>query len=187
MIEAILSRVVRRKKPAAQEDDLCPVEYDMRELNDRMYKAMGRLGKTRVDIAKLYGMDPNIPLVLQPVEKIPRPNMGNVAKLAGYMGVSVRWLLHGEPENDVDLFVMGHQAVQGHGNGASAAQGGAIISGAQNSTVVVQHINGGELNNLEREMIHSFRTLSARDQTAVMSYVFALEKENAGKKNNPPA
>lgn len=85
MIEAIPSHVVSRKKSEAQKDDLSPIEYDMRGLNDRMYKAMGKLGKTRVDIAKLYRIDPDIPLALQPAEKAPRPNMVNVAKLEEYM------------------------------------------------------------------------------------------------------
>lgn len=166
----------------------------MPAMNDRVHLAMIRLGQSRVDIAELFGMDTSIPLAMQPPEKVPRPTIGNVAKISGHMGVSVRWILYGEPENDVDRFVIGQQACAPSCGpscglacnvdaGRSASQGGAVISGAQNSTVVVQHITGDDLSSMEREMIHAIRSLSARDQAAVMAYVFALEKESAEKKS----
>lgn len=91
------------------------------------------------------------------------------------------------PENDVDFFVMGNQTAKWHVNRASAAQGSEIISGAQNSTVFVQYISGNDLSVMERELIHSDRKLSPRDQAEVMAYVLALEKGNASRKNEPPA
>ena len=170
----------------------------MTAMNDRVFLAMIRLGQTRVDIAELFGMDTSVPLAMQPPEKVPRPTIGNIAKISGHMGVSVRWLLHGEPENDVDRFVIGQQACVpscgplcdrgcSSNGGRSASQGGAIISGAQNSTVVVQNIKGDDLSPMEREMLRSIRALSARDQAAIISYVFALEKGSTGINNDPPA
>ena len=183
-IRTIIRRIAWRKK-MTNEDDLCPIEYDMQAINDRMYKAMVKLGKTRVDIATLYGMDPGIPLAMQPPERVPRPTLGNIAKLSGYLGVSVKWLLHGEAENDVDIFVMGlqigtHTPVS-NGAGSSAAQGGAIISGAMNSTVVVQHMVGDDLSAMEREIISAIRKLPVREQATVISYIFSME--NATSQN----
>ena len=175
----------KKKKVALDEKDLSPLKYDMHAVNDRVYRAMSRVGKTRVDIAMLYGMDTSIPLALQPREKVPRPTMENIVKLSVFLGVSVRWILYGEPENEVDIFVMGPHACDTaymSVTGQSASQGGAIIAGARNSTVVVQNIAGEGLSSMERELIRTIRQLSPREQAAVMSYVFALDQESKDKK-----
>lgn len=157
----------------------------MLAVSDRVYRAMSRIGKTRVEVAALYGMDPSIPLALQPREKVPRPTMENLVKLSVFLGVSVRWILYGEPENEVDIFVMGPHACDTacmSVTGQAASQGGAIISGAKNSTVVVQNISGEELSSMERELIRTIRQLPPRKQATVMSYVFTLEEQTKDKK-----
>ena len=172
-------------RPKLENHDLCPAKYDMYAINERVYRTMSRVGKTRVDIATLYGMDASIPLALQLREKVPRPTMGKVVKLSGFLGVSVRWILHGEPENEVDIFVMGPHSCGTacmSVTGQAASQGGAIISGAKNSTVVVQNISGEELSSMERELIRTIRQLPPREQATVMSYVFTLEEQTKDKK-----
>lgn len=194
LVRAAVMRLKMRKVDVA-EADLSPIDYDMKEINQRAHLAMRRTGRTRIEVAELYGMDTDIPIAMQPPERIPRPTMANVVKLAGLLGVSVRWMLYGEPENDVDLFVIGQQQACSPTCGPacmacgerSASQGGAIISGALNSTVVVQNIKGDDLTDLERELLQSIRALSARDQAAVISYVFTLGQENASIENGLPA
>lgn len=166
----------------------------MKAINDRVYQAMVRLGKTRVDIAELFGMDPSIPLSMQPVGKVPRPTMENVVKLSVFMGISVKWILYGEAENDVDLFVIGPPScevschlVKAGGGSAEASKGGAIITGAQNSTVVVQHINGEDLSELERAVIESIRKLEPRKQAEAMSFILSMEHEAAEKQKEAPS
>ena len=179
-VRAVLSRFCR-KKVDLRENDLSPDEYNMRAVNDRVYRAIIRVGKTRAEVATMYGMDANIPLAMHPPEKVPRPTMENVVKLAGFLGVSVRWILYGEPENDVDLFVMGQQQTGTAVAGAAATNGAAIITGAHNSTVVVQNFKGHGLTDCEREMIRVFRQLPVRDRAAVVSYVLAFEHQEPQK------
>ena len=165
------------RKANIAEADLSPIEYDMKAINRRAQHAMARMGKTRVEVAEFFGMDSSIPLAMQPREKIPRPTMGNVVKLAEYLGVSIRWMLYGDIENDVDQFVMRQNSnapVMAQVKN-SAEQGAAIISGASNSTVIVQNISG--VNDMEREMITAIRRLPIKEQAAVMAYIFSLEKE----------
>lgn len=178
----------RRNKVALNETDLSPAKYALDEINDRASRAMARTGRTRVDVARMFGMDPGIPLAMQPPEKVPRPTMESVVKLAGFLGVSVRWLLYGEPQNDVDLFVVGKQGHHGAISQAavkSAGHGAAIISGANNSTVVVQNIKGEISCPVEREILRIFRSLPAEKRVQVADYVFSVEKEILKKKNGP--
>lgn len=135
----------------------------------------------------MYGMDASIPLAMQPPERVPRPTMENMVKLSGLLGVSVRWMLHGEPENDVDVFVMGPLPSGASLAATAATNGAAIISGASNSTVVVQNIRGDDLSGMEREMILTLRQLHPKDQAAAFSYVFALESSAAEQKEKAPS
>ena len=182
LVRAVLLRLRSKKNVELKETDLSPDDYNMKDINDRVLKAIMRTGKTRVEVADLYGMDTSLPLAMQPPEKVPRPTMENVVKLAVFLGVSVRWILHGEPENEVDLFVMSQQSagMTSHtAQAASASQGAAIINGANNSTVVVQNITGESLSELEREVIKAIRQLPVREQASVASYVFAIEEKAA--------
>lgn len=189
---------LRMFKPKIKEKDLNPFLYDLKGINDRMYKAMMKLGITRVDIARLYGMDERLPLAMQPQKKIPRPTIENVVKLADYMGVSVRWLMYGEPENTVDMFVIGQQITKQNSTpntayaetvGASASTGAAIITGTSNSTVIVQNIKKErEESKFEIELLKAFRNLNAKEQILVMSYLFTLEKNTEKElEKQPPA
>lgn len=154
--------------------ELCPDQYDFLEMNERVYRAMYKLGKTRVDIAKLFGMDATIPLSMQPEDKVPKATMGSIVKLSNYLGVSVRWILHGDPENEVDIFVLGHKTQDRVGI-ISSVSGSALVQGNENSTIVVKNISGMDLTEQEREMVYTFRRLSVRDQAAVLSFVFELD------------
>lgn len=179
-MKLIISRLFKRKNIKLKEQDLNPESYDMKAINDRVYRAMLKTGKTRIDIANLYGMDASVPLALQPPEKVPRPTIGNIVKLSNFMGVSVRWILYGEPENDVDIFVGSAPtggAIGATALGASAAQGAAIITGARNSMVVVQNGKGDDLSPMEQEVIKILRNIPPREQAVAMSYIFALEQE----------
>ena len=182
-MRAVLSKF-RRKRIKLEENDLSPVEHNMQEINERVHTALNRVGKTRVELATMFGMDASIPLAMQPPEKIPRPTMENVVKLSVFLGVSVRWLLHGEPENDVDLFVMHHRPGGSTfmASSTTAEHGAAIITGANNSTVVVQNFKGENLNDMERAVIQAIRQLPPRAQASAMSYVFALEREEIEEK-----
>lgn len=182
-IRAAVSRL-RRRCVRLQPQDLSPAEYDMKAVNDRVYAAMKKMGKTRVDVAMLYGMDVNLPLAMQPAGKVPRPTLENVSRLADFLGVSVRWILHGEAENSVDIFVAGAGSPTATGSLdlSAASNGAAIINGAQHSTVVVQHINGDDLTEMERAIVTSLRNIPPRDRAAAMSYIFALEQEAQDEK-----
>lgn len=182
-IRAAVSRL-RRRCVRLQQHDLSPAEYDMKAVNDRVYAAMKKMGKTRVDVATLYGMDVSLPLAMQPAGKVPRPTLENVSRLADFLGVSVRWILHGEPENSVDVFVAGTGSPPAAGSLdlSAASNGAAIINGAQHSTVVVQHINGDDLTEMERAIVTSLRNIPPRDRAAAMAYIFALEQEAQDEK-----
>ena len=182
MKKTVISKF-RKKCLKLRENDLSPAEYNMRDINERVYRAMMKMGKSRVDVAELYGMDTTIPLAMQPPEKVPRPTMENVVRLSRFLGVSVRWMLYGDPENDVDRFVVGDTSDSRQTRG-SVSHGAAIIAGATNSTVVVQNIKADGLSDLERAVLQALRTLPPRDQASVMSYIFALEKESLDNQGN---
>ena len=172
----------RIKRTPYQEKDLCQFKYDMKGINDRFHKAMFKTGKTRAEVAELFGMDPCIPLALQPPEKVPRPTMENIIRLSAFLGVSVRWILHGDPENDVDLFVSSGPGNQSGVMCSAASQGAAIISGANNSTVVVQNIKGDDLSATEREILQAFRAMSPRNQAVAMCFIFDLDSSSENEK-----
>lgn len=171
----------RRKKSNSHGAELCPKLYDMRAINNRVYLAAGKVGKTRIDLAELFGLDPNIPLHEQPPEKIPRPTMESMARVANFLGVSVRWLLHGEPENEVDLFVSSITAGRMGPDGMSVAAnigGPAVLQKNENcSTVIVKNIQGEYLTDQEREILSAFRGLRAADQAAVISYLLSMDRQ----------
>lgn len=178
---------LKMRKVNTKETDLSPVKYDLKAINIRAHKAMTRTGRTRLEIAEFFGMDCAIPLAMQPPEKIPRPTMANIIKLAQFLGVSARWMLYGEPENDVDFFVTcpgsgaGPQVTATSTN--AAKQGAAVISGASNSTVIVQNISG--LNEIENEVISTLRRFTLREQATVLAYIYALEDELKEKEKGP--
>lgn len=178
-VQAVFLRLKMRKVDVIEED-LSPIEYDMKGINNRVYRAMSRTGRTRTEIAELFGMDSSIPLAMQPLEKIPRPTMGNVVRIAALLGVSVRWVLYGEPECDVDFFVES-APTQVQGAAALAIQGSAVVNGNERSTIIVKNIQGEPLSDQEREVLLAFRRLSVRDQAAIMSFVFELENQTFSK------
>ena len=174
-----------------READLSPADYDLCAINQRASLAITRTGRTRIEVAEMFGMDTSIPIAMQPRKKIPRPTMDSIIKMSNFLGVSVRWLLYGEPQNDVDMFVM-HQVAPSQGTTIAdtrknAHQGAAIITGAHNSTVVVQNIKCDSLTEMERTVVSALRSLSPRDQADAISYIFALEKGGEEAKKAPSA
>lgn len=167
-----------RRKIEIKDNDLSPLDYDMEAINSRVYQAMSRTGKTRFDLAALFGMDIGLPLAMQPPEKLPRPTMSNMCKVAQYLGVSLRWVLHGEPENDVDFFVMSSADKSQTPIIGQAAHGAAVITGATNSTVFVQNIKNENASEIEYALLRSIRRLKPKDQAAAISFILALENED---------
>ena len=176
-IRISLLRRFYRKKAESDQEKFCLSRYNAREVNDRVYLAMNRLGKSRCDVAEFFGMDPSIPLSMQPPELIPRMTMETMAKMSIFLGVSVRWMLEGEAENDVDVFVTPPVASAGS---ATGVQGSAVGQGNANSTIVVKNIHGDDLTEIEKEIVSTFRKLGTREKASILSYIFALEKETEG-------
>lgn len=180
-MRAILLRFFR-KSDGLHSADLSPDDYDMKAVNDRVYRAMERVGKTRADIAIMFGMNPATPMSLQPPGKIPRFSMQSFVKLSSFLGVSVRWMLTGEPENEVDFYIMQDTRDIGETGvpklekaGSLAHHGAAIVSGSHHSTVLVQSFAG--MSDMEHELIQTLRSLPAKEKAEAMAYIFALEKE----------
>ena len=168
-----------RFKPKIKQTNLNPYKHDLNGINNRMYKAMIKLGITELDIANLCNIDEHFSLS--------RPTIENIIKLSNFMGVSVRWLMCGEPENTIDMFVMGQQTTKQNNAaavGTNASTGSAIITGTRNSTIIVQNIQN-EQNNLETELLQSFRKLSSKEKILVIAYSFALENNKELKKQPP--
>lgn len=166
-----------RRKVQDHDGELSPRIYDMRAINDRVHTATMRTGKTRAQLAELFGLDTDIPMCKQPQEKLPPPTMGTIAKVAQFLGVSVRWILTGEAENDVDTLMAsvypGHVGVAMHAD----VSGPAVLQKNNNcSTVIVKNIQGEYLSDQEREMILAFRKLRAADQAVVISTVFSMQQ-----------
>lgn len=182
-MRAVVLKCKLRKSEIGR-DDLSPIKYDLKAINNRVHRAMLRTGHTRAELAEVFGMDASIPLALQPAEKIPRPTMEAIVKVSQFFGISVRWILYGEIENEIDFFVES-QPMQSV-NSASSVQGSAVVQGNEQSTIIVKNIQGEFLNEQERETLNAFRKLCARDQVAVMSYIFSIEGKSAGKEVNNP-
>lgn len=177
IIRITLLRRFYRRKAESDQEKFCLSRYNAREVNDRVYLAMYRLGKSRCDVAEFFGMDPSIPLSMQRQENIPRMTMETMVKMSTFLGVSVRWMLEGEVENEVDVFVTTPAGATG---AAAGVQGSALVQGNAHSTIVVKNIQGDDLTGMEKEIIAAFRKLGTREKTSVLSYVFALEKEADG-------
>lgn len=155
-------------KVELKEDDLDPTEYDMKAINNRFFKALHKTNRTIAEVAEVFGLDPNLPVVLQPKEKVPRPTMATMVKAAHFLGVSINWLLHGEITNDVDHFVESATSQQVH---AFTATGSAIVQGNEQSTIIV---NNDSLNDQERELVKMFRYMAVKNQVELLSHAYEL-------------
>lgn len=164
-------------------DDLMVGDFDHVAINNRVYNAISRTGRTLVDVAVLFGMDPTVPLRDRDIKTIPRFTIATMVKLSDFLGVSVRWMLYGEPENEVDLFV---DAPQLHTDFLHGFPPSSILAGVSGPTVVqkndncskiiVKNIQGEELNEMEREALRLFRRLTIKQQTeafAILSDSYA--------------
>lgn len=178
-VQAVIKKFKLRRAYVV-DTDLSPANYDLRAINNRVHRAMIRTGHTRAEIGELFGLDASIPLAMQPFEKIPRPTMGNIVKVSNFLGVSIRWLLYGEPQNDVDCFVELSPAKQ-HGV-ASSVQGSAVVQGNEQSTIIVKNIHGESLTEQEREALRLFRSLGIQEQTRLLCFGYDL----ATNKNEAP-
>ena len=141
-----------------------------------MNNALFMLGKSRVDLARAFGLDPTIPLGCNPPGKMPRPTMSNTVKVARFIGVSLPWLLRGEIRNDVDRYVSGVMQQQFSAMVAHAAHGATIIQSPQQSTVTVQQHYGG-LSPQESDIINAYRALDCSRQAAVRAFIQGLTDE----------
>ena len=82
-------------------DDLIG-DFDHVAINNRVYSAIFKTGRTLVDVAVLFGMDPTVPMRDRDINTIPRFTIATMVKLSDFLGVSVRWMLYGTLENTVD-------------------------------------------------------------------------------------
>lgn len=139
-----------------------------------MNNALFMLGKSRAEMARAFGLDPEIPLGCNPPDKMPRPTMSNTVKAARFIGVSLPWLLRGEVRNDVDRYVSG--AMQQPALTANAAHGSTIIQGSQHSSVTVQH-HYGDLSPQESDIISAYRALGSSEQAAARAFIQSLSNE----------
>ena len=140
-----------------------------------MNRALFMLGKSRVDLARAFGLDPTIPLGCNLPDKIPRPTMANAVKVARFIGISLPWLLRGEVCNDVDRYVSGTE-LRPSSMAANAAHGSTIIQGSQHSSVTVQH-HYGDLSPQESDIINAYRVLDCSRQAAVRAFMQSLSDE----------
>lgn len=167
------------RKVVLYDDELNPREYDMQAINDRFFKALSKTNRTRTEIAEYLGLDSRIPLALQPKEKIPRPTMESIVKVATFLGVSVGWMLHGIPENDVDLFVDSAPFQSKH---SFSAAGSSIVQGNEQSTIIV---NNNSFTSNEQEILRIFRSLDVKNQVELLSHAYDLAGggKYSGQKN----
>lgn len=169
----------RLRDVSLHDDELSPLEYDMQAINERFYKAMGRTNRTRTEIAEYLGLDPKLPLSMQPKEKIPRPTMESIIKVSMFLGVSVGWMLNGIPENDVDLFV---ESTPAKINQSFSAHSSAIVQGNEQSTIIV---NNNSLDDHEKEIIRLYRSLPMQEQVKLLTYAYELTGcEESGRQSD---
>ena len=160
-------------------DDLLVGDFDHVAINNRVYHAIAKTGRTLVDVAVLFGMDPTVPLCDRDQSTIPRFTIATMVKLSDFLGVSIRWMLYGEPENEVDLFVDApqHPVYFPQGFPASSmiagVSGPTVVQKNDNcSKIIVKNIQGEELNEMEREALRFFRRLTGKRQAEVLARLY---------------
>lgn len=152
-------------------------DFDHVAINNRVYSAIFKTGRTLVDVALLFGMDPTVPLRDRDINTIPRFTIATMVKLSDFLGVSVRWMLYGDLENEVDVYVSSpHHAPTGPivtaGSMVEGVTGPTVVQKNDNSTVIVKNIQGEDLNDVEREALRFFRRLTVRRQTEALASLF---------------
>lgn len=176
LVRQILCSKCRIKKSA--EEELSPEEYNLRLINERVHNAAHRLGKTRMDIAEIFGIDTALPLSKQP-QKVPRATMSTMVKISNYLGVSMRWLLQGEEENEVDHFVNAEKVMW---NGSTAAtignvDHGSVLQDVTAQNITVQNIStAGPISKTEEEVLKILRRLPPREKAAVLEMLAEADK-----------
>lgn len=160
-------------------DDLLVGDFDHVAINNRVYHATAKTGRTLVDVAILFGMDPTVPLRDRAPSTIPRFTIATMVKLSDFLGVSIRWMLYGEPENEVDLFVDApqHPVYFPQGFPASSmiagVSGPTVVQKNDNcSKIIVKNIQGEELNEMEREALRFFRRLPGKRQAEALARLY---------------
>lgn len=160
-------------------DDLLGGDFDHVAINNRVYHAIAKTGRTLVDVAVLFGMDPTVPLRDRDPATIPRFTIATMVKLSDFLGVSIRWMLYGEPENEVDLFVDAQQHPVYFPQGFPASSMIAGVSGPtvvqkndNCSKIIVKNIQGEELNEMEREALRFFRRLTGKRQAEALARLY---------------
>lgn len=150
--------------------------YDHAAINDRLFLAMQRLGRTRVELAQHFGLDTELPLSAQ--RDLPSATLENFVRAASFLGVSVPWLTLGEIHNAVDEYVSapGFQGGAASGAAGSAGNCSAVVQGTNNkTTVVVKHYHT-DLNENEWDFVRRYRGLAPKDKAALWSRLFELEQ-----------
>lgn len=172
-IKALLSRY-KQKRPAnnAERSD-----YDFAAINTRLFRTMYLLGRTRVELGAHFGLDPSVPLCWQ---DIPDASTENLIKAANFLGISLTWLVTGEPCTTTDYYVC--EADNKSAGSAAAAMasstghGSAVVQGSQNTSVVVTHYHA-DLDDNDRDFVRRYRGLAPKDKATLWSRLFELEEQ----------
>lgn len=153
-------------------DLLSQKDYDFIAMHERACCAISKLGRMQREISALMGANVNVPLYKR--ENLP-PTMSNVVKLSEILGVSVHWILTGEPKNDVDYFVIssdGNAHPQACSNNIEKS---AIVQGNRNSTIIVENYVGHDLNDQETELIRLFRDMNIKQKAEFLISAYEFE------------
>lgn len=128
----------RRYRYKDNVDSLIPLnKYDFVNVMERVMLAIFKTGRSIKDVAVMFGMNPSVPYYQQ-IEIAPPRTMRTIIRLSDFLGVSVRWILTGETENEIDLFVSGKT------KSINNAVGSVIVQDNQNSKIEIIHHDKGE-------------------------------------------
>lgn len=95
------------------------------------------------------------------------PDLGTAQKIADYFGVTIDFLVNGEPSSGTISHTRDSVILQGNNGNNMVANGSAQIGGYQ-------------LTDQEAEALRIFRSLDMRKKIAALSYLYELE--DGGKK-----
>lgn len=160
------------------EATLSPDVYDLRAINERVHDALFRLGKTRMELAEALGMDASIPAASQP-DAIPPASMQTMVRVARFLGVSLRWLLHGVADNEIDRFVCTASPGPGiTGGGIGDVDGGSVLQGVTAKNITVQNFAGADgLSRTEAEILILLRGLSPQKKMQAIDAILAIAEQ----------
>lgn len=144
-------------------------EYDLAGMHQRACDAIAALDYRQDEISRLMGIDTSIPLYQR---QNPLPTAENIAKVTQILGISVRFLLYGEPQNDIDRLVLS----QGKKSTvAESITNSTVVQNVQAENITVQNFTGG-LNQTETEMLLLLRSLPPRQKIDAINALLSISE-----------